>query len=70
MSDDIEDRLQEHLDPIYRLRLHLARHRNVKQAYFSVAGVRALLEQRDALKLQVERLLGREADRIGEELKP
>jgi hypothetical protein len=68
MTDDVEDRLQEHLDPIYRLRLHLARHRNVKQAYFSIAGVLTLLEQRDALKAQVERLLVNEANRIDDEL--
>lgn len=55
-------------DPIERLRLHLERHQHREQAFFSTAGLRALLDRHDAMKAQIERLLIVKVDKISERL--
>jgi hypothetical protein len=55
-------------DPVERLREHLEKRRDHAQVFVSVDGLQALFDQRDELKAQVERLLAKEAARIGEAL--
>jgi len=101
---DLEKHLAERTDPIARLKAHLERHKSREQAFFSIAGLRALLinyqlaeserdearverdfvqqellaalqERDDALvradelKRQVERLVAKEGERIGDQLR-
>lgn len=70
-------------DPIERLRAHVERHKHRAGLYVSTSGVTALFDllkvltadnitltaQRDVLKEQNERLLTKEAARIGKELR-
>lgn len=54
--------------PMDRLRAHLNRHQHREQAFFSTVGLRELLDQNEAMKAQIVRLLGVKSAHLGERL--